>query len=73
VEDISWDQAYTEIAQRVKKTRDDTFVETDAQAAPSIAAKAWPSPADAPTQRVQLSRRKSMRSWGLLPGNQARV
>jgi len=30
-EDISWDQAYTEIAQRVKKTRDDTFVETDAQ------------------------------------------
>src|ERR1700685_2185847 len=30
-EDISWDQAYSEIAQRVKKTRDDTFVEKDAQ------------------------------------------
>ena len=30
-EDISWDQAYSEIAQRVKKTRDDTFLETDAQ------------------------------------------
>jgi formate dehydrogenase major subunit len=29
-EDISWDQALTEIAQRVKKTRDDTFVEKDA-------------------------------------------
>src|SRR5450759_4343255 len=26
-EDISWDQAYSEIAQRVKKTRDDTFLE----------------------------------------------
>lgn len=30
-EDISWDDAYNEIAQRVKKTRDDTFVEKDAQ------------------------------------------
>jgi len=29
-EDISWDQAYAEIAQKVKKTRDDTFIETDA-------------------------------------------
>jgi formate dehydrogenase major subunit len=29
-EDISWDQALTEIAQKVKKTRDDTFVEKDA-------------------------------------------
>src|ERR1700690_4187293 len=29
-EDISWDQAYTEIAQKVKKTRDDTFIATDA-------------------------------------------
>jgi len=28
-EDISWDQALAEIAQKVKKTRDDTFVETD--------------------------------------------
>src|ERR1700720_2881848 len=30
-EDISWEQAYSEIAQKVKKTRDDTFVEKDAQ------------------------------------------
>src|ERR1700759_1853684 len=30
-EDISWDQALMEIAQKVKKTRDDTFVETDAR------------------------------------------
>src|SRR5512136_1225569 len=30
-EDISWDQAYSEIAQRVKRTRDDTFLETDSQ------------------------------------------
>jgi formate dehydrogenase major subunit len=29
-EDISWDQAISEIAQRVKKMRDDTFVEKDA-------------------------------------------
>jgi len=29
-EDISWDDALSEIAQRVKKTRDDTFVEKDA-------------------------------------------
>ena len=29
-EDISWEQAYTEIAAKVKKTRDDTFVEKDA-------------------------------------------
>jgi len=30
-EDISWDNALSEIAQRVKKTRDATFVEKDAQ------------------------------------------
>jgi formate dehydrogenase major subunit len=30
-EDIAWDQALNEIAQRIKKTRDDTFVEKDAQ------------------------------------------
>jgi formate dehydrogenase major subunit len=29
-EDISWDQAVDEIAHKVKKTRDDTFVGTDA-------------------------------------------
>jgi formate dehydrogenase major subunit len=29
-EDISWDQAYAEIAQKVKKTRDDSFLEKDA-------------------------------------------
>jgi formate dehydrogenase major subunit len=30
-EDISWDQAINEIGARVKKVRDDTFIETDAQ------------------------------------------
>src|SRR5271163_1372567 len=30
-EDISWTDAITEIAQRVKKTRDDTFVDKDAK------------------------------------------
>jgi len=30
-EDISWDEAINEIAQKVKKTRDDTFIEKDAQ------------------------------------------
>src|SRR6202011_5108050 len=29
-QDISWDQAYAEIAQKVKKTRDETFIEKDA-------------------------------------------
>src|SRR6202171_2395437 len=29
-EDISWDNALNEIAQRVKKTRDDSFIERDA-------------------------------------------
>ena len=29
-EDISWEQAYSEIAAKVKKTRDDTFLTTDA-------------------------------------------
>jgi formate dehydrogenase major subunit len=29
--DISWDDAINEIAQHIKKTRDETFVETDAQ------------------------------------------
>jgi len=28
-EDISWDQAINEIAHHIKKTRDDTFIETD--------------------------------------------
>ena len=30
-QDISWEDAYNEIAQRVKKTRDDTFLERDSQ------------------------------------------
>jgi len=30
-EDIGWDQAIDEIARRVKKTRDDTFIEKDAR------------------------------------------
>jgi formate dehydrogenase major subunit len=30
-EDISWDQAIEEVARHIKKTRDETFVSTDAQ------------------------------------------
>ena len=30
-EDITWDQALTEIAQKIKKTRDDSFIEKDAK------------------------------------------
>ena len=30
-EDISWDQAYSEVARHIKRTRDATFVEKDAQ------------------------------------------
>src|SRR5215468_10219192 len=29
-EDISWEQAYSEITRHIKKTRDETFIETDA-------------------------------------------
>src|SRR3954468_9251752 len=29
-EDISWDKAYDEIARHIKKTRDESFIETDA-------------------------------------------
>jgi formate dehydrogenase major subunit len=29
-EDIAWDKAYDEIAHHIKKTRDETFIETDA-------------------------------------------
>src|ERR1051326_3342494 len=29
-EDISWDQAYNEITRHIKKTRDESFIETDA-------------------------------------------
>jgi formate dehydrogenase major subunit len=34
-EDISWSQALDEIAQKIKKTRDDTFIEKDAQGHPA--------------------------------------
>jgi formate dehydrogenase major subunit len=34
-EDISWDAAIDEIGQKVKKTRDDTFVEKDAKGQPA--------------------------------------
>jgi formate dehydrogenase major subunit len=30
-QDISWDEALSEIAQRIKKTRDETFIEKDAK------------------------------------------
>jgi formate dehydrogenase major subunit len=30
-EDIAWEQAIEEIAQKVKKTRDDTFIDNDGQ------------------------------------------
>src|ERR1700752_3788399 len=30
-EDIPWDKAYEEIARHIKKTRDETFIETDSQ------------------------------------------
>ncbi len=30
-EDIGWEQAYDEVARHIKKTRDETFITTDAQ------------------------------------------
>jgi formate dehydrogenase major subunit len=74
-EDISWDQAITEIAQRTKKARDDSFVETDAAGhrvnrCPSVA---WIGGCT-DTNEFNYLVVKTMRALGLVHlENQARV
>jgi formate dehydrogenase major subunit len=74
-EDISWDDALTEIAARVKKTRDDTFVETDAKGAKANRCEsiAWTGGCT-DTNEFNYLVVKSMRALGVVHlENQARV
>ena len=74
-EDISWDDALNEIAAKVKKTRDDTFIETDAKGAKVNRCEsiAW-SGGCTDTNEFNYLVVKSMRSLGVVHiENQARV
>ncbi len=74
-EDISWDQAYSEIARHIKKTRDETFIETDSQgrAVNRTEAIAW-NGGCTDTNEFNYLVVKTMRSLGVVYlENQARV
>jgi formate dehydrogenase major subunit len=74
-EDIAWDQAYEEIARHIKKTRDETFITTDAQGRPANRCEsiAW-NGGCTDTNEFNYLVVKSMRSLGLTYiENQARV
>src|SRR5216110_3052003 len=74
-EDISWDQALNEIAARVKKTRDDTFIEVDAKGnrVNRCESIAWTGGCT-DTNEFNYLVVKSMRSLGVVHlENQARV
>ena len=74
-QDISWEDAYNEIAERVKKTRDDTFVETDASGkkANRCESIAW-SGGCTDTNEFNYLVVKTMRALGVVHlENQARV
>jgi len=74
-EDISWDDAVNEIAAKVKKTRDDTFIETDAKGAKVNRCEsiAW-SGGCTDTNEFNYLVVKSMRALGVVHiENQARV
>ena len=74
-EDISWDQALAEIAAKVKKTRDDTFVEKDAagRTVNRLESVAWIGGCT-DTNEFNYLVVKSMRALGVVHlENQARV
>jgi len=74
-EDISWDQALSEIAQKVKKTRDDTFIEVDAKGnkVNRLESVAWTGGCT-DTNEFNYLVVKSMRALGVVHlENQARV
>src|SRR4030088_2613597 len=74
-EDIGWDQAFNEIARHVKKTRDDTFITTDAQGRTVNRCEsiAW-NGGCTDTNEFNYLVVKTMRSFGLtFIENQARV
>ena len=74
-EDISWEQALNEIAAKVKKTRDDTFIEKDAKGntVNRLESIAWAGGCT-DTNEFNYLVVKSMRSLGVVGlENQARV
>jgi formate dehydrogenase major subunit len=74
-EDISWDQAYSEVARHIKRTRDATFVEKDAQGhtVNRLESIAW-NGGCTDTNEFNYLVVKTMRSLGLVYlENQARV
>ncbi len=74
-EDISWDKAYDEIARHIKKTRDETFIEKDAQGRTvnRLETIAW-NGGCTDTNELNMLVVKTMRSLGVTYiENQARV
>jgi len=74
-EDISWDKAYDEIARHIKKTRDETFLEKDAQGRTvnRLETIAW-NGGCTDTNELNMLVVKTMRSLGVTYlENQARV
>ncbi len=74
-EDISWDDAINEIAQKVKKTRDETFIEVDAKGnkVNRLESIAWTGGCT-DTNEFNFLVVKSMRALGVVHlENQARV
>jgi formate dehydrogenase major subunit len=74
-EDISWDQAFNEIARHIKKTRDETFITTDPQGRTVNRCEsiAW-NGGCTDTNEFNYLVVKTMRSFGLtFIENQARV
>ncbi len=74
-EDISWDQAYSEVARHIKRTRDATFVEKDSQGRTvnRLESIAW-NGGCTDTNEFNYLVVKTMRSLGLVYlENQARV
>jgi len=74
-EDISWDQAYEEVARHIKKTRDADFITTDAQGRPAnrLETIAW-NGGCTDTNEFNFLAVKTMRALGLTYiENQARV
>jgi formate dehydrogenase major subunit len=74
-EDIGWDQAYDEVARHIKKTRDETFIATDAQGRTvnRLESIAW-NGGCTDTNEFNFLAVKTMRSLGVtFIENQARV
>ena len=74
-EDIEWDRAFDEIARHIKKTRDETFITTDAQGRTVNRWKASPGTAAAPTPTSStISWSRPCAAWAsAYLENQARV